>query len=202
MRESPTSCILIVEREPGVRGLGVAVATSLGLECTEAPSAATALATVKERVPDIVLTGLPLPDLSGEELVRRIRACSRAEVIILTDGSTDAALEAMRLGACDYLPKPFTWGQMQLVLQRTTEKIRLLAENEYLRDVVASEQQWKPTHLGELERATIARVLQEVKGDKALAGRLLGISRATLYRKLKRYHIGGQRAHAVQGVRA
>ena len=45
------------------------------------------------------------------------------------------------------------------------------------------------TDLEDLERATIQRVFEQVKGDKALAGRMLGISRATLYRKLKRYNI-------------
>src|SRR5208337_3113870 len=44
--------------------------------------------------------------------------------------------------------------------------------------------------LEELERATIARVFTQVKGDKAQAEKMLGISRATLYRKLKRYNIG------------
>src|SRR5437867_4192500 len=46
------------------------------------------------------------------------------------------------------------------------------------------------TDLEDIERATIQRVFEQVKGDKALAGRMLGISRATLYRKLKRYNIG------------
>ena len=46
------------------------------------------------------------------------------------------------------------------------------------------------TDLEELERATIQRVFEQVNGDKALAGKMLGISRATLYRKLKRYNIG------------
>ena len=45
--------------------------------------------------------------------------------------------------------------------------------------------------LEDIERATIQRVFEQVKGDKVLAGKLLGISRATLYRKLKRYNIGG-----------
>ena len=43
-----------------------------------------------------------------------------------------------------------------------------------------------------IERATIQRVFEQVKGDKGMAGRMLGISRATLYRKLKRYSIGPQ----------
>jgi transcriptional regulator with GAF, ATPase, and Fis domain len=60
------------------------------------------------------------------------------------------------------------------------------------------------TDLEDIERATIQRVFEEVKGDKALAGRMLGISRATLYRKLKRYNIGmgspgsGSSSHTLQ----
>jgi DNA-binding NtrC family response regulator len=45
------------------------------------------------------------------------------------------------------------------------------------------------TALAEMERVTILRVFQQANGDKALAGKMLGISRATLYRKLKRYNI-------------
>jgi len=57
------------------------------------------------------------------------------------------------------------------------------------------------TDLEDIERATIQRVFEQVKGDKALAGRMLGISRATLYRKLKRYNISGasgSSTHALQ----
>jgi DNA-binding NtrC family response regulator len=61
------------------------------------------------------------------------------------------------------------------------------------RDVALAEAPRGPvstTDLEDIERATIQRVFEQVKGDKALAGRMLGISRATLYRKLKRYNIG------------
>jgi len=45
------------------------------------------------------------------------------------------------------------------------------------------------TALAEMEKMTILRVFEQAHGDKALAGKMLGISRATLYRKLKRYNI-------------
>jgi transcriptional regulator of acetoin/glycerol metabolism len=51
---------------------------------------------------------------------------------------------------------------------------------------------YSTTDLEDIERTTIERVFQQVKGDKALAGKMLGISRATLYRKLKRYNIGSR----------
>ena len=50
------------------------------------------------------------------------------------------------------------------------------------------------TDLEEIERHTIQRVFEQVQGDKAQARRMLGISRATLYRKLKRYNIGLSKA--------
>jgi len=56
------------------------------------------------------------------------------------------------------------------------------------------------TDLEDIERATIQRVFEQVHGDKVVAGKMLGISRATLYRKLKRYNIGssGDSASASQ----
>jgi transcriptional regulator of acetoin/glycerol metabolism len=55
--------------------------------------------------------------------------------------------------------------------------------------VQSSDSVLSESDLEALERATILRVFQQVNGDKALAGKMLGISRATLYRKLKRYSI-------------
>ena len=64
------------------------------------------------------------------------------------------------------------------------------------RDAVSVVPPMSSTDLEDIERSTIERVFEQVKGDKALAGKMLGISRATLYRKLKRYNIGS-RAHAI-----
>jgi transcriptional regulator of acetoin/glycerol metabolism len=50
----------------------------------------------------------------------------------------------------------------------------------------------RATDLEDIERATIERVFSQVNGDKVRAGKMLGISRATLYRKLKRYNISGR----------
>jgi DNA-binding NtrC family response regulator len=55
------------------------------------------------------------------------------------------------------------------------------------------------TALAEMERMTILRVFEQAHGDKALAGKMLGISRATLYRKLKRYNISVRQAASAGG---
>ena len=58
-----------------------------------------------------------------------------------THGSIESAVEAMKMGAYDYITKPFGAGQLKLVLQRMKEKVRLVAENEYLRDRVSNLQE-------------------------------------------------------------
>src|SRR5438034_4137771 len=66
----------------------------------------------------------------------------------------------------------------------------LISGSQAMDSVADSPSSLSSTDLEDIERATIQRVFEQVKGDKALAGRMLGISRATLYRKLKRYNIG------------
>ncbi len=134
---------LIVDDEQSIRKLCATIGASLGFDCAEAESAEAALVYLETESPDIVLVDRRLPDMSGDDLLRRIKAIlPRTEVAIITGhGSIESAVEAMKLGAYDYITKPFGAGQLKLVLQRMKEKVRLVAENEYLRDMVSSEQE-------------------------------------------------------------
>src|SRR5581483_3838074 len=136
---------LIVDDEHGIRKLCTTIGASLGFECAEAATGRDALACLEIHSPEIVLVDRRLPDISGDEVLRQVKSLlPRTEVAIITGhGSIESAVEAMRLGAYDYITKPFGAGQLKLVLQRMKEKVRLVAENEYLRDVVASEQEVK-----------------------------------------------------------
>ncbi len=71
-----------------------------------------------------------------------------------------------------------------------TPEIRAAQTSDFSADAAAL----STTALADLERMTILRVFEQVGGDKALAGKMLGISRATLYRKLKRYNIDSKLA--------
>ena len=136
---------LIVDDEHGIRKLCATIGASLGFECAEAATGRDALAYLETHSPEIVLVDRRLPDISGDEVLRQVKSLlPRTEVAIITGhGSIESAVEAMRLGAYDYITKPFGAGQLKLVLQRLKGKVRLVAENEYLRDVVASEQEVK-----------------------------------------------------------
>src|SRR5436853_627986 len=134
---------LIVDDEQSIRKLCVTIGASLGFVCAEAENAEAALACLESQVPDIVLTDLMLPNMTGVELLRRIKAqFPRTEVAIMTGhGSIESAVQAMKLGAYDYVTKPFRVEELKLALQRTAEKVRLVMENQTLREHVSTEMQ-------------------------------------------------------------
>ncbi len=96
---------------------------------------AIALHLLEEREPDVVLLDLVLPDGSGLDVLRQCReAASPAEVIVLTGYATvETAIEAMKLGAYDYLTKPTRMEELELLVAKAAEKATLRRENERLR---------------------------------------------------------------------
>jgi PAS domain S-box-containing protein len=93
-------------------------------------SANNALEMLKEEPFDIVISDLKMPELSGTDLLMIIkRDYPDITVIVITGYSTvETAVEAMKLGAFDYLPKPFTSDQVTVVIQKAAERRNLLAE--------------------------------------------------------------------------
>jgi two-component system, NtrC family, response regulator AtoC len=133
--------LLVVDDEQSIRKLCMTIGSSLGYSCSEAESAETAVAKIEQESPDLILTDLKLPTQSGVELLRQAKATlPRAEVAIMTGhGSIESAVDAMKLGAYDYIEKPFRVEKMRLLLQRMAEKVRLVTENEFLRERVNTE---------------------------------------------------------------
>jgi DNA-binding NtrC family response regulator len=84
---------------------------------------------------DLVLTDLKMPRLSGMDLLRRAKEASpETEVIVLTGhGTVESAVEAMKLGAADYLLKPINIEELRITVRRVLESARLRHENESLR---------------------------------------------------------------------
>jgi two-component system, NtrC family, response regulator AtoC len=134
--------LLVVDDEQSIRRLCMTIGTTLGFACAEAESAEAAVARLDAEAPDLVLTDLKLPNQSGVELLRQVKALlPRTEIAIMTGhGSIESAVDAMKLGAYDYIEKPFRVEKMRLLLQRMAEKIRLVTENEFLRERVSTEE--------------------------------------------------------------
>jgi two-component system response regulator AtoC len=142
MSDNLKTRLLVVDDEQSIRRLCMTIGTSLGFVCAEAESAESALARIDAEPPDLVLTDLKLPNQSGVELLRQVRTLlPRTEIAIMTGhGSIESAVDAMKLGAYDYIEKPFRVEKMRMLLQRMAEKVRLVTENAFLRERVNTEE--------------------------------------------------------------
>ena len=142
MSDEMKTRLLVVDDEQSIRRLCMTIGNTLGYLCAEAESAETALARLESDAPDLILTDLKLPAMSGVELLKQTKALlPRTEVAIMTGhGSIESAVDAMKLGAYDYIEKPFRVEKMRLLLQRMAEKVHLVTENEFLRERVTTEQ--------------------------------------------------------------
>src|SRR6202046_4066828 len=136
---------LIVDDEQSIRRLCMTVGQGLGYVCAEAETAESALEALEMNPPDLIVTDLKLPSLSGTDLLRKTKEIlPRAEIAIMTGhGSIETAVDAMRQGAYDYIEKPFRVERLRQLLQRMAEKVRLVAENQFLRERVNTETQFE-----------------------------------------------------------
>jgi two-component system response regulator FlrC len=137
--------ILLVDDERSIRNFLAFALGEEGHTTAEAPDTLSALALVRERSFDLVITDLRMPGaLGGMDLLRSIQSEQPdVEVIVLTaHGTVDSAVEAMKLGAFDYLQKPLSSpAELRLLVSRALEHRRLKS----LREVVAREREALPT---------------------------------------------------------
>jgi two-component system, NtrC family, response regulator AtoC len=133
---------LVVDDEPGIRQLCVTVAEGLGFTCMNAASGEEALALLEESPADVILTDLVMPRMSGLEFLAEAKKnLPRSEIAVMTGhGSVETAVQAMKLGAYDYIAKPFTsLDELRLFFERMAEKVELIEENQFLRERVEME---------------------------------------------------------------
>ena len=129
--------LLVVDDEQSIRKLCMTVGESLGFVCFEAESGEAALTLLEEQPAHMVLTDMVMPRMSGLEFLEQVkRLLPRAEVALMTGhGSIETAVQAMKLGAYDYISKPFApLDELRLFLRRMADKVRLVEENQYLRE--------------------------------------------------------------------
>ncbi|MGA8272507.1 MAG: sigma-54 dependent transcriptional regulator [Candidatus Sulfotelmatobacter sp.] len=134
--------LLVVDDEQSIRKLCITVGEALGFICLEADSGESALVLLEEQPVHMVLSDMVMPHMSGLEFLEKVKKLlPRSEVALMTGhGSIETAVQAMRLGAYDYITKPFApLDELRLFLRRMAEKVRLVEENEFLRQRMDSE---------------------------------------------------------------
>jgi DNA-binding NtrC family response regulator len=133
--------LLVVDDQQSIRKLCSTIGASLGFACHEAESGEAALAYLQAESPDLVLADLKMENMTGLEFLEQVKKLlPRTEVAIMTGyGTIETAVQAMKLGAYDYITKPFRVEELKLVLQRMAEKVRLVEENQFLRERVTTE---------------------------------------------------------------
>ena len=136
LRETVSMNILIVDDEPTIREACAEVAQQTGMKATTVASAEEAFEVLENTAVDIVLTDLMLQRTSGLELLKRVRDINPTlPVIVLTQyGTIDSAVAATRLGAVDYVTKPFRIEELRARLERAARAVELQQENQLLRE--------------------------------------------------------------------
>ena len=127
--------ILVVDDEPIVCESCRRILEEEAYEVEVALSGQEAFDKMKERTFDVVIADLKMPTIDGMDVLRHVRKEYPDTIVIMITGfsTVETAVEAMKLGAFDYIPKPFTPDEVSIVVKKALEKRSLQLENIYLR---------------------------------------------------------------------
>src|SRR6266545_1960394 len=123
--------VLVVDDEPSMRELLAIMLRKEGFEVVAAESRAVAAAVLAQGPVDLVITDVKLPDGDGVEILRHVKAASPETVVIVMTayGTTETAVAALKLGAHDYILKPFDVDELRIVVRNSLERQDLREEN-------------------------------------------------------------------------
>ncbi len=127
--------LLVIDDEETIRRSLRHFFSRKGYRVLEAETGAQGLTQVQDQAPDLVLLDLKLPDTDGVTLLGKIRESNpdTAVIMVTARGSIESAVAAIKAGATDYLSKPVDLDEVDLLLTKTLELLRLQRENTYLR---------------------------------------------------------------------
>ena len=158
--------VLLAEDEANLSQILTTFLRGRGYEVTPCPNGREALESLRSETFDVALLDIVMPEMDGLEVLRAVRSEPEPpEVIIITgNGTIETAISAMRLGAYDYMSKPYRMAEIDLLVRRAWEKRQLLRQNEVL--------QSRLEHIeASPEVSTRHAPLAEVQAaEKALAG--------------------------------
>src|SRR5256884_5452993 len=135
-REAVPMNILIVDDEQSIRETCATVSEQSGMKAIAVATAEEALEVLEHSAIDILLTDLKLQRTSGVELLKQVHGQHpEVAVVVLTQyGTIESAVEVTRLGAVDYVTKPFRIEELRSRLERVSRAVELQQENRLLRE--------------------------------------------------------------------
>ncbi|MFO7891843.1 MAG: sigma-54 dependent transcriptional regulator [bacterium] len=127
--------ILIVDDDEAIRDSCTQLLTEMKVKVDNASDGSSGLKKIKQKVYDIVILDLKMPGLSGMKLLKKIKEINPETLVVVITGyaTVDSAVDAMKNGAYDFLPKPFTPEELRLIIKRALEKRKLVLDNLHLR---------------------------------------------------------------------
>jgi two-component system response regulator PilR (NtrC family) len=133
--DRPTARILVVDDERSMRELLAIVLRREGYEVLLAENGRAAIDMLEREPVDLLISDIKMPDISGVEVLRAAKQIDRdiLGIMITAFASTETAVEAMRLGACDYLSKPFDIDLLKMKVREKIENRHLRQENVLLK---------------------------------------------------------------------
>jgi two-component system response regulator PilR (NtrC family) len=131
----PKARVLVVDDEKSMRDLLSITLEKEGYDVLTAAGGEPAIETLHRETVDVVITDLRMPKVDGMQVLRAAKEISpdTAVIVITAVASTETAVEAMKLGAYDYITKPFKLDEVNLIVRNALERKRLRDENLYLR---------------------------------------------------------------------
>lgn len=133
--------ILIIDDERNTRE-GLSAAFSDKYDIILAEDAIKGMRVIREQAIDVVLTDLRMSLIDGMAFTREVSTWENAPLIIMLTayGSVETAIEAMKVGAYDYLTKPVNLDNLEMMIDRGLESLRMRAENQRLREMLSQQQ--------------------------------------------------------------
>ena len=179
--------ILIVDDEILMRRFLQESLERLGIIVDAAKDGVCALDLIAEKEYDVVFTDIKMPQINGIELLRRIKGQSpETQVILMTAyGTIETAVEAMKIGAFDYILKPFSVDQIDIVLKKIIERQKLINENKYLKkelkdryhfDEIIGKSKCMKNIFGTVSKIATTRATVLIQGDSGTGKELVARS--------------------------
>lgn len=131
----PIERILVVDDEALLRNFLSETLKRRHIEVHTAENGQKAIAALRNHSYDLVITDMKMPDMTGLDVLKKVKEISPQTIVIVVTayGSIENAVEAMRMGAFNYLIKPFSPDTIEAVIEKASEHVNLVEENSFLR---------------------------------------------------------------------